>query len=256
MTEDAKPLIHFGSHGAAECGAHGDGKVDESLLTKDPGRVTCRTCRGWLPIVCWPRQAEDATTPPTPVEGVTYYRGEYLAGGEWVMRKDYDALEARLERHEKQARDISLWLGEAGVGACPIPEGVKMLLQERDALAARLDLHEDEVTALKNERQDALGRAAEGGSRGSAGAETEEGMKVDRVVNCPDCYRECGWCAWYAKNARAVGCGLRVPSGGSRRSRKETTCEWDALKGTTCETCGGTEKVRLVGHYEKRGADD
>lgn len=72
--------------------------------------------------------------------------------------------------------------------------------------------------------------------------------EVNRIVPCPDCHRECGWCAWYAKNAREVGCGLRAPSGSGRRAK--TFCEWDAMKGTTCPTCGGTEKVRLVGHLE------
>jgi hypothetical protein len=28
--------LHYGSHGMAECGAHGDGRVAEELLTKDP----------------------------------------------------------------------------------------------------------------------------------------------------------------------------------------------------------------------------
>jgi hypothetical protein len=65
---------------------------------------------------------------------------------------------------------------------------------------------------------------------------------VDAVVSCPDCHESCGWCSWYAKNAREVGCG-------SGRSRHR--CEWgERLKGTVCATCGGTERVRLVGHYQ------
>jgi hypothetical protein len=72
---------------------------------------------------------------------------------------------------------------------------------------------------------------------------------VDRVVDCPDCHRYCQWCAWYAKNARQAGCGLSVPSGMGKSSKRR--CEWEALKGTTCPTCGGSEKVRLVGHYEQ-----
>lgn len=69
---------------------------------------------------------------------------------------------------------------------------------------------------------------------------------VDRIVDCPDCHRSCGWCAWYAKNAREAGCGLSVPSGMGRPSKRR--CEWgESLKGTTCATCRGTERVRLVG---------
>jgi hypothetical protein len=60
--------MHYGSHGMAECGAHGDGRVDEALLTKDPKLVTCRTCRGWLPLVVWPAPAP-AEERETPVEG-------------------------------------------------------------------------------------------------------------------------------------------------------------------------------------------
>jgi hypothetical protein len=45
--------LHYGSHGMAECGAHGDGRVPDEHLTKDPDLVTCRICRGWLPLVCW-----------------------------------------------------------------------------------------------------------------------------------------------------------------------------------------------------------
>ena len=73
---------------------------------------------------------------------------------------------------------------------------------------------------------------------------------VSRVVDCPSCHVTCEWCAWYAKNARAVGCGLHVPSGvGGRRARR--FCAWgEALRGTTCAMCGGAEKVRLVGRYE------
>lgn len=68
---------------------------------------------------------------------------------------------------------------------------------------------------------------------------------IDRIVACPDCHRECGWCSWYAKNARLSGCGVSSPSG--RRPRKK--CEWEAMKGTTCSMCGGVEKVRLIGEY-------
>lgn len=54
MTEE-QARTHYGSHGMAECGAHGDGRVAEALLTTDPALVTCSTCRGWLPIVVWPK---------------------------------------------------------------------------------------------------------------------------------------------------------------------------------------------------------
>jgi hypothetical protein len=65
---------------------------------------------------------------------------------------------------------------------------------------------------------------------------------IERVVDCPECHRACGWCAWYAKNARECGCG-------SQSNRK---CAWgESLKGTVCALCGGTEKVKLVGSYER-----
>jgi hypothetical protein len=72
---------------------------------------------------------------------------------------------------------------------------------------------------------------------------------VNRIVDCPTCHELCGWCSWYAKNARGAGCGLGVPSGHGYRTRHR--CEWgEQLKGTKCETCGGAEKVRLVGTFE------
>jgi hypothetical protein len=49
----AETVQHYGSHGMAECGAHGDGRVADDQLTKDPDAVTCRICRGWLPLVVW-----------------------------------------------------------------------------------------------------------------------------------------------------------------------------------------------------------
>jgi hypothetical protein len=71
----------------------------------------------------------------------------------------------------------------------------------------------------------------------------------DRFVPCPDCHRHCGWCSWYAKNARSAGCGHGVPNGLYRPSKRR--CEWEQLKGETCPTCGGTEKMRLMGKYEQ-----
>lgn len=65
-------------------------------------------------------------------------------------------------------------------------------------------------------------------------------LGVDRVVDCPDCHRYCHWCAWWAKNARGSGCG----ASGKRK------CEWQEMKGTVCPTCGGNEKMRLVGQYK------
>jgi hypothetical protein len=64
--------------------------------------------------------------------------------------------------------------------------------------------------------------------------------EIDRVVDCPACHEICGWCSWYAKNARQCGCG----------SASKRRCEWgESLKGTVCPMCLGTEKVRLVGRY-------
>jgi hypothetical protein len=72
---------------------------------------------------------------------------------------------------------------------------------------------------------------------------------VDRVIECPDCHAVCGWCAWYAKNARECGCGLGVPSGHGYRTKRR--CVWgESLKGTSCQRCSGTERVRLIGNYE------
>lgn len=73
-------------------------------------------------------------------------------------------------------------------------------------------------------------------------------LAVNRIVPCPDCHRLCHWCSWYAKNARGAGCGTTL-----KRSRK---CEWDELKGETCPTCGGSTKMRLVGHLERESTGE
>lgn len=74
----------------------------------------------------------------------------------------------------------------------------------------------------------------------------------DQVVRCPECHVMCEWCAWYATNARVAGCGLSVPTGYGRPTKRR--CEWgETLKGTTCGLCGGSEKVRLSGSYRRIG---
>ncbi len=62
------------------------------------------------------------------------------------------------------------------------------------------------------------------------------------VADCPECHETCGWCAWYRKNAREAGCGLGVPTGFSRASKRR--CEWgNAAKGVPCSSCDGSGKV-------------
>lgn len=70
---------------------------------------------------------------------------------------------------------------------------------------------------------------------------------LNRIVACPECHAECGWCSWYAKNARQCGCGCpRSPV-----RKRIVKCAWgESLKGTVCPLCGGSETVRLVGRYE------
>lgn len=63
-----------------------------------------------------------------------------------------------------------------------------------------------------------------------------------RIVPCPDCHHVCGWCSWFRKNARAIGCG----------ATGKHKCDYgSSLKGTTCPTCGGTEKVRATTTYAR-----
>ena len=69
---------------------------------------------------------------------------------------------------------------------------------------------------------------------------------IDRIVDCPECHATCGWCSWYAKNAREGGCGCpRSPRG------RTVKCEWgESLRGTVCGLCGGVEMVRATTVYE------
>lgn len=75
-------------------------------------------------------------------------------------------------------------------------------------------------------------------------------MVEDREMPCPACHQECGWCSWYAKNARDAGCGNPIgPHGRLKHARK---CEWgEKLKGTVCGVCGGAEKVRAHITYSR-----
>lgn len=74
-------------------------------------------------------------------------------------------------------------------------------------------------------------------------------MNITVVVDCPECHETCGWCSWYRKNAREVGCGLRVNSGmGTKRGAN--LCRWgEDAKGKPCTTCGGKEKVIASTRY-------
>ena len=75
-------------------------------------------------------------------------------------------LQAERDKFASQAREISMWLADAGIGAMPIPEGVKTLLQraeqaeaERDSLKtcgrAAIDAGEQMIGQLRKERQEA-----------------------------------------------------------------------------------------------------
>lgn len=67
-----------------------------------------------------------------------------------------------------------------------------------------------------------------------------------RIVDCPECHEVCGWCAWYRKNAREVGCGAGV----SPMPRTHRRCEWgESAKGQPCKTCDGSGRVRATITY-------
>lgn len=76
-----------------------------------------------------------------------------------------------------------------------------------------------------------------------------------RIVDCPECHELCGWCSWYRKNAREIGCGLRVPSGISKRSHRR--CDWgEQAKGVPCGTCDGSGMVEAATTYRKLEPSD
>jgi hypothetical protein len=51
---------------------------------------------------------------------------------------DLQQVEARITRLAAQARDISTWLAEFGIGPCPIPEGVKQLGHRAEQAEAQI----------------------------------------------------------------------------------------------------------------------
>lgn len=57
--------VHYGSLGSAECGAN----YADMALTTVPANVTCRTCRGWLPIVAPELQSTPLEQNPEGGEG-------------------------------------------------------------------------------------------------------------------------------------------------------------------------------------------
>jgi hypothetical protein len=73
---------------------------------------------------------------------------------------------------------------------------------------------------------------------------------VTKIVLCPECHEYCDWCAWYRKNARECGCGLSVPNGYSKASKRR--CDWgERAKGEPCSTCDGSGKVFATITYSK-----
>jgi len=61
--------VHYGSLGQAECGAD----YPNMALTTVPANVTCRTCRGWLPIVA-PREHDQSCEAELTSHGYTQCR--------------------------------------------------------------------------------------------------------------------------------------------------------------------------------------
>ena len=57
--------------------------------------------------------------------------------------------EVGLQRHIEQAHAISSLLSEAGVGPCSLPEGVRLLMNDRDRLADALAAERIENTRLR-----------------------------------------------------------------------------------------------------------
>ena len=65
--------------------------------------------------------------------------------------------------------------------------------------------------------------------------------ETTRVIDCPECHETCGWCSWYRKNAREIGCGS---------SRRKSKCEWgERAKGQPCRTCDGSGRVLATTTY-------
>ena len=57
--------------------------------------------------------------------------------------------EVGLQRHIEQAHAIASLLSEAGVGPCSLPEGVRLLMNDRDRLADALAAERIETAHLR-----------------------------------------------------------------------------------------------------------
>lgn len=90
--------VHYGSHGQAECGAD----YPNMATTIVPSHVTCRTCRGWLPIVApeLQRRTEAVETVERPT------RAELLAA--------LSALVTEFDTYSEDMREIGRGHGDYG----------------------------------------------------------------------------------------------------------------------------------------------
>jgi hypothetical protein len=71
-------------------------------------------------------------------------------------------------------------------------------------------------------------------------------VTVERLVNCPRCHTECGWCGDY----RHMHGQLNLP--GSKRR-----CTLPLLpEGDDCPVCGGDMRVRQITQYERLASVD
>lgn len=85
---------------------------------------------------------------------------------------------ARAERLERQAVDMSIWLSEAGIGPCPIPEGVKILLQRAEALQQENDTLRTTTQERASDRQSPASEPAGSPAEPSPGAVTAVERKL------------------------------------------------------------------------------
>lgn len=112
MTDPAQaqqpPQVHYGANDHGECGATGPN------MTLTTSEVTCRTCRGWLPIVA-PPASQAQQQDKIRADSLTEHADEHARGGcecpcLWDALdsvNDLDQLRAQVE--EQRTRYEALW---------------------------------------------------------------------------------------------------------------------------------------------------
>lgn len=146
MAPSSLPKIHYGSKGQAECGVEGR----SIQLTEVPAKVTCPTCRGWLPLVAPELQLRSSPSSPARAHaliGMACEDAERRAFEKVHLRtSDVRALLSAYETEIEALKQWRQWAQFVYLGGGPV-------VLDDDALRRCMNKkHDSETDALKAEQ--------------------------------------------------------------------------------------------------------